>query len=141
MKTPLSAQELSQLPVEMQRRAKYDQYKYVKDRMDESQEAMLNYNEKIPMKVRYKMYWENRPNGPKFQNHKKDCGSFRFCTVKTETFCVIYKLKIRTPLIDNKLLCFNLFFFQIKYLSEACFIYILIFTEKIVLPIIIKVGF
>ena len=107
MKTPLSAQELSQLPVEMQRRAKYDQYKYVKDQMDESQEAMLNYNEKIPMKVRYKMYWDNRPNGPKFQNHKKDCGSFRFCTVKTETFCIVYKLKIRTPLINNKLLCFK----------------------------------
>ena len=76
IKAPLSAAELSQLPVEMQRRAKYDQYKYVKDRMDESQETMLNYNEKIPMKVRYKMYWENRPNGPKYQEHKKDCGSF-----------------------------------------------------------------
>ena len=57
--------EVARLPVEQRRQARYDMYKHVKSMFDEGNTLMLNYNEKIPLKIKLKMYWEYRKNGPK----------------------------------------------------------------------------
>jgi len=64
--------ELALLPVEQQRQARYDMYKHVKEQFDEANMLMLNYNEKVPLKIKYKMFWANRKNGPKQQAMRQE---------------------------------------------------------------------
>ena len=67
----LSADQVSQLPVELQREYQYDVLSFYKQIGDETEELMLNYNGKLPTSVKAKVYWENRKEGPKRAEFQK----------------------------------------------------------------------
>ena len=67
----LSADQVSQLPVELQREYQYDVLSFYKQIGDETEELMLNYNGKLPTSVKAKVYWENRKEGSKRAEFKK----------------------------------------------------------------------
>ena len=67
----LSTDQVTQLPVELQREYQYDVLSFYKQLNDEGEELMLNYNNKIPTSVKAKVYLENRKAGPKRAEFKK----------------------------------------------------------------------
>ena len=67
----LTREEETRLPSHLRSKYKQLYYDKIKEMGEEAMWLGLNYNEKVPLRVKLSIQWKNRPNGPRNLETKK----------------------------------------------------------------------